>query len=174
MPCFKKIENEKNFVCILIKEAKSFGLNVKMILQKEIEKLLVDFDKLNQNLNHSEYYYFMEFSSNIPRYLHTVELLYEYYKHLENINHEIEKLTKIYLENFNNEASKLNECYLPFHRKMFINCVYNDSLIRDFIICMFNYFKGHHFYQKHYTQAHLRIEEIYDHLEISLQSEKNS
>lgn len=96
----------------------------------------------------------MEFSSNIPKYIKTVQLLFDYYKYLENINYEIEKLTKIYLENVEVEISKLNDCYLPFHRRMFINCVYNDSLIRDFIICMFNYFGGHCFYLKHYEKTH--------------------
>ena len=56
---------------------------------------------------------------------------------------------------------------------MFIDKVYNDSLIRKFIIYLFEFFKKNHFYLNKFSNSILKIEEIYDNLE-SVNNHENS
>lgn len=155
-PSFKKLTDIKNFFEILINEAKDFSENIRFLLTKKINKLIIKKEDKN---------FFRIFSKFPKKYFKIINELFFYYKYLENINFEIEKLTRIYLDNYIDKNKKFSFDTLQFHKKMFIDKVYNDSLIRKFIIYLFEFFKKNHFYLNKFSSSILKIEEIYENLE---------
>jgi hypothetical protein len=154
-PSFKKLQDLKTFFEILINEAKDFSENIRYFLLKKISKLISQDENKNFKL----------FSKFPKAYYNTINELFFCYKHLESINFEIEKLTRIYLDNHIDNNKKFSFDTLQFHKKMFIDKVYNDSVIRKFIIYLYEFFRNNHFYLNKFNSSILKIEEIYDNLE---------
>lgn len=145
LPAFKKITLPQFFFEKLFIESKKFGDYIKNILKNKI-------NKVNGIINNK-------------KIIKIINLLYEFYKSLESINFEIEKLTKIYLENFLENSQLFSFDTFLFHRKMFINRVYNDNVIHAFIIKYYNYFKNSYFNQSNYEKTLSKLIEIYETLE---------
>ena len=87
---------------------------------------------------------------------------------------EIEKLTRIYLENYIEKDKPLSFDTLLFHRSMFINNVYKDTLIHSFIEYLVEYFKQKTFYWNHYPKAVEKISEIFENLEFNFNFEDDN
>ena len=176
LPCFKRLSNVRAYFDILFREAKQFSESVKSSITNKIEKLVLKED-LNgeQNLQCGiNPYAFMPFSKACRKYEDVIGLLYDNYRHLEAINVEIEKLTRIYLENYIEKNKPLSFDTLLFHRSMFINNVYKDNLIHSFIEYTFNYFKQKTFYWNNYPSAVEKISEIYENLEFNFNFDNES
>ncbi len=176
LPCFKKLGDERTFFETLIREARSFAEAVRNVLSKKVYKLLKnpgENQKDSSNLN-QQTHKFKEFCKHSKKYIETIDLLFAYYKHLETINFEIDKLTKIYLENYIDREKQLSLNTLRFHQKMFINCVYNDSIIHDVIFFLIKFVENNNFSGQYYTRSEKKIYEMYENLELSLNEQNES
>lgn len=104
-----------------------------------------------------------------------IDILYDCYKNLENINVEIENLTIAYLNNFlESSQTKSFQDTLEFHRKLFITCIYKDSYIHNFIIFLFKFFYSSNFNNEKYQDAQFKLNEIYVNLELNQRDESKS
>lgn len=169
LPCFKSLSSVRAYFDILFKEAKSFSEAVKSNITSKIAKLVIkngdcDTDETNYGL---KTFKFVPFSKACKKYEYAIDLLHDNYRHLELINVEIEKLTRIYLENYVEKNKPLSFDTLLFHRSMFINNVYKDGLIHSFIEHLFDYFKEKTFYSNNFPTAVEKISEIFENLEFN-------
>ena len=74
-------------------------MSVRDSLIQKIKKLVLsnlpnNSEIQNKSLN------FKRFGPNCKKYTKAIEYLHDHYKLVENVNFEIEKLTRLYLENF--------------------------------------------------------------------------
>lgn len=167
LPCFKRLSTVRAYFDILFREAKSFSETVKRNITSKIEKLITRDDPDPNDPDSSPDFRFMAFSKACKKYEKTIDLLHDNYRHLEAINVEIEKLTRIYLENYVEKNKPLSFDTLLFHRSMFINNVYKDDLIHSFIEFLFDYFKEKTFYWNNFPKAVEKISEIFENLEFN-------
>ena len=184
LPTFKKIGSNQSYFETIFEEAKCFSETVKKFASRKISRLLESNgtfkvtggieDLLQSNfftedlktlMRKSASYKFRSFSSASRGYIDVIKLLYEQYKHLEQVNLEIEKLTHIYLNNYLNDGVSIDFDTFNFHSRMFVACVYNDRLIHEFILFIYKTLKNSTFYQGHYPRICQMVFEIYDNFE---------
>lgn len=109
---------------------------------------------------------FKRFGPNCKSYTKAIATLHEHYKLVENVNFEIEKLTRLYLENFlEKRKNKISFDSFLFHKRMFINCVYNEPVIHSFVVSVVSFFKQNNFYAQNFQASYLQIMEIFENLE---------
>jgi hypothetical protein len=85
---------------------------------------------------------------------------------LDNVNKEIEKLTYNYLKLFLKETKDENMDNFSFYSKMFLACVYNDTLIKEFLVFLYNTFRRNKFYGEHYPILNDKVLEIYNNFDL--------
>jgi hypothetical protein len=182
LPTFKKIQSNQCYFETIFEEAKNFSETVKTYAARKISKLLLLEESFTfpggfEELLHSPLfaedirtliskqrssYRFKSFSSASRQYIKIIDLLYQHYKHLEQVNIEIEKLTHIYLNNYLSEGSSIDYDTFNFHSRMFVACVYNDRIIHEFILFIYNTFKSNTFYMNKYSKICEKIFEIFE------------
>ena len=109
---------------------------------------------------------FRRFGPNCKKYTKAIEYLHDHYKFVENVNFEIEKLTRLYLENFQEKRkNKISFDSFLFHKRMFINCVYNEPIIHSFVVSVVSFFKQNNFYAQKFQASYIQIMEIFEILE---------
>jgi hypothetical protein len=189
LPTFKKIQSNQCYFETIFEEAKNFSETVKTYASRKISRLLLLEDSFKfaggiEELLHSSFfaedlkslmaksksYHFKSFSSSSQQYIKIIDLLYQHYKHLEQVNIEIEKLTHIYLNNYLSDGSSIDFDTFNFHSRMFVACVYNDRLIHEFILFIYNTFKSNTFYINKYSKICEKIFEIFENFEQNYQS----
>ncbi len=128
------------------------------MLNEEIDRIQVkgvtfeNFDEMTLNN--------INYSKNYKKYTKLVNKLHEYFKYLEQVNFEVEKLAKIYIENYIEKKENLNLNHLMRHRKMLIIEVFSDNCLLNlirFILCLYD---NSEFLQK--KEIYWKLEEIYD------------
>ena len=190
LPTFKKIQSNQCYFETIFEEAKNFSETVKTYAARKISKLLLLEESFTfaggiEDLLHSPLfaddlrtlisksrpaYRFKSFSSASRQYIKIIDLLYQHYKHLEQVNIEIEKLTHIYLNNYLSEGSSIDYDTFNFHSRMFVACVYNDRIIHEFILFIYNTFKSNTFYMNKYSKICEKIFEIFENFDQNHQS----
>ena len=192
LPTFKKIGSNQSYFETIFEEAKYFSETVKKFASKKISKLLelsssfkmtggiedllqssFFTEDLKNLMKKSSSYKFRSFSSASKGYISVIELLYQQYKHLEQINLEIEKLTHIYLNNYLNDGASIDFDTFNFHSRMFVACVYNDRLIHEFILFIYKTLKNSNFYLNNYPRICEMVFEIYENFEQNISSTVN-
>lgn len=174
LPCFKRLPSVRTYFDILLREAKSFSDAVKTNISSKIERLVLhELTNLYDTKHSEKNYSFVPFSKDSKKYQAVVDLLYDNYRHLELINIEVEKLTRIYLENYIEKDKPLGFDTYYLHRGIFINNVYKDELINSFIAHTFDYFKQKSFYWNNYPKTVEKISEIYENLECNSEFDDN-
>ena len=103
-------------------------------------------------------------------YLSAIDALYEHFKIFEAANTEVDKLSKVYLEKYLGNSSNVIFCFLMnkigldrlfFHKRIFIDCVYNDELINSFVKSMVKFFNKNKFYAEKFKNQQNKITEVY-------------
>lgn len=80
---------------------------------------------------------FKKFGPNCKKYVKAVALLFDHFKLVENVNFEIEKLTRLYLDNFLERRKNVSFPYLlTMLRKLVltVSCSIRDSSSTMFTI----------------------------------------
>ena len=167
IPCFKRLKNVKNYFDILFREAKSFSETIKKRISKKLTKILVREEDYSSEAADIPIHrsIILPFSKAIRQYRGLIDLLFNSYQHLENVNYEIEKLTKIYLENYIEKKESIDFDTLFYHKSMFINNVYKDEKIHVVIEELYEFFCRNSFYSKNFRDLVEKVSEIYDNLE---------
>ena len=167
LPAFRKVNGAQNYFEILFAEAKNFGYSVRDSLIEKIRKLVLSkLDNNNEKRDNSNNLSFKRFGPNCKSYTKAIATLHEHYKLVENVNFEIEKLTRQYLENFlEKRKNKISFDSFLFHKRMFINCVYNEPVIHSFVVSVVSFFKQNNFYAQNFQASYLQVMEIFENLE---------
>lgn len=167
LPAFRKVNGAQNYFEILFAEAKNFGYAVRDSLIEKIRKLVQS--KLDNNVDandSSSNLSFKRFGPNCNSYTKAITTLHEHYKLVENVNFEIEKQTRQYQENFlEKRKNKISFDSFLFHKRMFINCVYNEPVIHSFVVSVVSFFKQNNFYAQNFQASYQQIMEIFENLE---------
>lgn len=167
IPCFKRLKSVRNYFDILFREAKSFSETIKKLINKKLLRVLKDDRAFSDETTDTLQYgpRIKSFSKAIRNYTELIDLLFDSYQHLENVNYEIEKLTKIYLENYIEKSESVDFDTLLFHKSMFINNVYKDERIHTVIEELYEFFCRNSFYSRNFRELVDKVSEIYDNLE---------
>lgn len=167
LPAFRKINGAQNYFEILFAEAKNFGYSVRDSLIEKIRKLVLSkLDNNTEKRDNTNNLSFKRFGPNCKSYTKAIATQHEHYKLVENVNFEIEKLTRQYLENFlEKRKNKISFDSFLFHKRMFINCVYNEPVIHSFVVSVVSFFKQNNFYAQNFQASYLQVMEIFENLE---------
>lgn len=103
------------------------------------------------------------FRSNSRGYCEVIHTIFDYYRLVEGISREIEKMNALYIENFLESSKDFEgfDCY----KRMFVKYVYKEKYINGFIQEVLTYFRESPFYASKFTSACDMISEIYQSLE---------
>lgn len=160
LTAFSKLKNTNQFYDILDTEAKNFGKKIKDSISHFISRVVYSRD-INTNKHN-----FKSFGANRRLYVKAIDALYEHFKIFEAANTEVDKLSKVYLEKYLGASSnKIALDRLFFHKKIFIDCVYNDHLVNSFIKSLVKFFSKNKFYAKKFSKCQSKITEVYQNLE---------
>lgn len=155
LTAFGKLNNTNQFYDILDGEAKHFGKRIRDSINVYIKKVVFGKDK---NLNIQN---FKSFGSNRKLYVSAIDALYDHFKIFEAANTEVDKLSKVYLEKYLGNSSNIGLDRLFFHKRIFIDCVYNNELINSFVKSMVKFFNKNKFYAEKFKNSQKKITEVY-------------
>lgn len=167
LTAFKRIKHQQEFFGIIYEEGKNFTSTAHRAITSHIEKLIDKSEggktgnKLGTQNQTPVLPVFLPFLSHAKKYQSVVNTLYSQFKHLEQVNVEIEKLTrhfiKFFLEKHSYECEGFN-----FHSRLFVIYIYNNQLIFRFFDQLFKTFKRNRFYEEKYPIAFEQVYEIYE------------
>lgn len=156
---FKRIANQQEFFGIIYEEGKTFTLTAHKIITSKIQKLV---EKTNESaVSGKNLIRFVPFLSHTKKYEQIVNELYNHFKHLEQVNVEIEKLTRQFIQSFMDKSNY--ECDgFNFHSRLFVIYVYSNQLIFHFFDQLFRMFKRSSFCENKYSCLFEKVFEIYE------------
>jgi hypothetical protein len=106
---------------------------------------------------------FKPFQANTRGYCNLATTIYQYYKLVDSVSVQIEKLNNLYVENFL-EQSKDFEGFDCFKR-MFVKYVYREKYIHGFIHEVIAHFRENPFYASRFGSSFELVLEIQQNLE---------
>ena len=168
LPVFKKISSKADYFDKIFQEAKDFSETVRSYVVQKIEKFIVS-DSTSDFAGGS--YKFLPISRASKDYIKITELLYQHYKHIEQINVEVEQLTHIYLNNYLSENRPTDFDIFNFHARIFVTAVYKDKLIKDFLTFLTFTFRKSAFYSENYEELCAKVCEIHDNFELDIKGD---
>lgn len=167
IPCFKRLKDVRGYFDVLFREAKAFNEAVRGRITEKLLKLKNDEDPDERNDT-----IFKPFPKAVKQYSSLVDLLFDSYRHLETVNYEIEKLTKLYLDNYVKKTDALDFDTQLFHKSMFVNNVYKDGLVQTAIEELYAFFCKSAFYNRNFEGLCEKVAEIYEYLANGLDCEE--
>lgn len=159
LTAFKRINNQQEFFGIIYEEGKMFTSSAHKSITAKIEKLVIK--EIEGSGNIKNQISFIPFLSCPKKYERVVEELFNQFKHLEQVNSEIEKLTRHFIQFFMEKSSYECEGF-NFHSRLFVIYVYNNQLIFRFFDTLFRMFKRNVFFENKYSETFEKVYEIYE------------
>lgn len=139
---FKKLDSLRRFLEVMVKESKIFAATVKQSLFRVISKV---FDEEKE----------FPFTKNMRHLNRAVSEIKECLKFLENTNYEVEKLTLSYLKNNSSPSEEEIQEVLCLSKKLFVESVFQDPLVKNFFSQLKNFYQDSHFYMTR-NKAHFQ------------------
>lgn len=136
---------------------------MKSLVLRKIAKMVEFVNQGSTQLRYAPLSRFKCFRSNSRGYCEVIHAIYQYYKLVDSISVQIEKLNNLYIDNFleNSKDFEGFDCY----KRMFVKYVYKEKYINGFINEVLTYFRDSPFYAEKFYSSFEMVNEIFQNLE---------